>query len=206
MRQALTVSWAGGHKHEESVEWPMYRSFLVLPSGVLDADGHRVASVRLLPGAFLDDARIIARRVADTYYWRDAEALWFLLTDVHPDYAAHEVFVSPPQLPGQPDARITITACSWVSADSIKRLFLQQQRHVLGQRKRQLTIEKLELFKFVETQWERAGIKLPWPELLRLWRRRPSTKRSPSPKDRRQLQRDYSRTRNLLLGRQRKDQ
>jgi hypothetical protein len=199
-RQELSISWSRRRSHVESVQWPQYRRILRLPKYLSSSGGRAMHSTTVLPGAFLDDARILADRIAARFDWQNSEALWFLMTQVVPQYDAQEAFIIPAQPPAQPDARIGITVCSWASAETVRRLFLQCQKRVLGRRKRQLSAKMLELFEFVEANRLPPPAHPNWPDLFRQWKGSKSSRRESPPRTRRQFRRAYLHVKRLLLG------
>jgi hypothetical protein len=65
---------------------------------------------------------------------------------------------------------------------------------------RGISEEKLNLYEFVELHKRGPAERPDWSGLFRLWRQSSSARRNNPPRDWRQFQRDYGRTKKLLLG------
>jgi len=161
--------------------------------------------VVLLPHSFLDDARILAGWLAQRYSWREPQAAWFLFTDDAPEYTPALIDLLPSMPTHLPDGQIVLRLRPWVSEDSVGRIYRRCQKQLLGHRKREISQDKLVLYEFVESHMRPPPDGPDWPGLFRLWRLGDSSRRTAPPRTWRQFQRDYSRTRALLLGPRRSD-
>jgi hypothetical protein len=193
------VSWPNGSVTLRMPPVTLVRHEREVASLLCGARGAQPRRVFSRPFSFLDDARILAGRLAKRYSWRESEAAWFLLTDDHPPYDSVLIDLSDPEPPSRPDGQIALRVRPWVSAVTVARAYRSCQRILLRQRMRGISKEKLDLFEFVESHRPPPPRPPNWPRLFDRWRLSSRFRREAPPRTWRQFQRDFGRVKKMIL-------
>jgi hypothetical protein len=137
-----------------------------------DAGGYKykeVPGVKVVPLSLLGKLQEVAKHLSRRYPWLESEAIRFVLTGEPPWI---------PPLTGQlvrggfrelgADPAIIITTAAYVSAETVRKLFLQMQ-HQSGGRAQQERAKGAAVLRFVLEQADSEGNLPPWFEVLRRW-------------------------------------
>ena len=123
----------------------------------------------------LDHLRRVSNELADTFGWKQEEAVWFVLTGETPQIKPLSVRLrvkgSRPEVPLW---SVTIDAEPWVPQEEVESAFGRIKQQVLQVRSRKMGSRKmgpraLEVYRFVREQERLREDRPTWPVLLELW-------------------------------------
>jgi hypothetical protein len=120
------------------------------------------------PGSVLDELRRRSSRLARMYGWEEEDMVWLVLTGETPRLGALALKVR--KTAGNLTT-ITLTAASWVSAETIEKNYQNVQRQVLVKGNYALSLRSIAVLRFVEKNIRERGKRPPWRELLDHWNR-----------------------------------
>jgi len=119
--------------------------------------------------------RRVSNELADTFGWKQEEAVWFVLTGETPQIKPLSVRLrvkgSRPEVPLW---SVTIDAEPWVPQEEVESAFGRIKQQVLQVRSRKMGSRKmgpraLEVYRFVREQERLREDRPTWPVLLELW-------------------------------------
>lgn len=144
-------------------QWEYPLPTLVVPDG----NGYRELDVR--PLSLFAYLRGTARVLAEHYGWHEGEAVWFVLTDAAPDVPCLKFDRDFVTHNDHLHRRLHLSIFPWVSADTVKRLYLKIQRVAFGHgQNRPTSIRSLKLFDFVSQRRTRTT-PVPWRAVMKEW-------------------------------------
>ncbi len=138
----------------------------------------------------LDQVRTLSIELARAYPWGEHEAVWFLLTDVHPQLGPIRASLRARSSFAFEEGRITLVIEPWVAADTVYAVYHHLQQEHFGPTTRPFGPEKLRLYKFVEPRRRKSKKKPTWDALTLEWN---SARRGQAYDDFRPFRKDYQR-------------
>lgn len=155
-----------------------------------------------LPESVMGRLDAVSSLLVGAFGWDEMDAKQFVLTDAYPELRPVVAQYNAYYWDTYTHSRIIINVEPWVTTDTIAKNYLKVQRSVLGRRSRQLGERQLELYRFVQQiqaalpprgKWE--IVRVEWNEWCNQHK-----KTNWCYKHVKQLNADYHRTENALMG------
>lgn len=126
-------------------------------------------------GSISDDKLAdLARRLGTYYNWHQDDAAWFVLTGEAPTLHPLAVdFYTHTSVYGPGYGEITLHVEPWIPADEVKKAFLNaRDRLRSGAGPGTVSVQRLEVLRFVEEEVAKRGHRSPFPKMFEMWNKR----------------------------------
>jgi hypothetical protein len=160
-------------------------------------------------GSVLDELRKVSTELSSLCQpWDEAQAAWFTLTGEAPPVSGVRGRAHFTQTAAVNYGNTILIVEPWVSADSVRKAYLDLQKQVLGRKNRSISERNLAVFRFVVTEtlalmpraqmWRLPSVRFPsWRELCKRWNEQ--VKQEWRYEDTRYFRRDYTRASKLIV-------